>query len=98
MGGQPKSDAWGEMSRAVRRSAQEPTDAIPQNQRDAARILFTLGRRGCQSDYCCVRFLYVDRLRRSASEKRPAHRGTRARRSRQRRALCDRRWQGNDKS
>ena len=39
MGGQPKSDACGEMSRAERRSAQES-----HNQRDAARILFTLGR------------------------------------------------------
>jgi len=48
MGGQPKSDACGDLSRAVRRSAQEPTEAIPQNQRDAARILFTLGRGGCQ--------------------------------------------------
>jgi hypothetical protein len=33
MGGQPKSDACGEMSRAVRRSAREPTEVIPQNQR-----------------------------------------------------------------
>src|ERR1700678_4745736 len=48
MGGQPKSDACGDLSRAVRRSAQEPTEAIPQNRRDAARILFTLGRGGCQ--------------------------------------------------
>jgi hypothetical protein len=48
MGGQPKSNACGNMSRAVRRSAQEPTEAIPQNQRDAVGILFTLGRGGCQ--------------------------------------------------
>ena len=40
MGGQPKSDACGDLSRAVRRSAQEPSKAIPQNQRTAARILF----------------------------------------------------------
>jgi hypothetical protein len=38
MGGQPKSNSCGDMSRAVRRSAQEPTEAIPQNQPDAVGI------------------------------------------------------------
>jgi hypothetical protein len=48
MGGQPKSNACRDMSSAVRDSAQEPTEATPQNQRDAVEILFTLGRGGCQ--------------------------------------------------
>jgi hypothetical protein len=52
MGGQPESDACRDRSRAVRRSAQERTEAIPQNQRNAARILFTLGRGGCQLVNC----------------------------------------------
>jgi hypothetical protein len=40
MGGQPKSNACGDASSAVRHWAQEPTEAIPQNQRDAVGILF----------------------------------------------------------
>jgi len=48
MGGQPERDASRDMSRATRRSALEPTEAIPQNQRHAVGILFPLGRGGCQ--------------------------------------------------
>jgi hypothetical protein len=46
MGGQPKSNAWGDTSSAVRHSAQEPTEATSQNHWDAVGI--TLGRGGCQ--------------------------------------------------
>src|ERR1700733_6468531 len=55
LGGQPKSNACGDMSRAVRRLAQEPTEAVPQNHRDAVGILFTLGRGGCQEQERCPR-------------------------------------------
>jgi len=48
MGGQPKSNACGDTSSVARHVAQEPTEAIPQNQRDAVGILFTLGRGGGQ--------------------------------------------------
>src|SRR6266851_8589557 len=49
MGGQPKSEASSLSSAEVRRLWEEPTEAIPQNQREAAGILFLLGRGGCQS-------------------------------------------------
>src|SRR5467141_1601381 len=48
MGGQPKSEASSLSSAEVRRLWEEPTEAIPQNQREAAGILFLLGRGGCQ--------------------------------------------------
>ena len=48
MGGQPKSEASSWSSAEVRRLWEEPTEAIPQNQREAAGILFLLGRGGCQ--------------------------------------------------
>ena len=42
MGGQPKSEASSLSSAEVRRLWEEPTEAIPQNQREAAEILFLL--------------------------------------------------------
>src|SRR6267143_599792 len=62
MGGQPKSEASSWSSAEVRRLWEEPTEAIPQNQREAAGILFLLGRGGCQKIVCnmcvwCVRWL-----------------------------------------
>src|SRR6266705_2269175 len=48
MGRQPKSEASSLSSAEVRRLWEEPTEAIPQNQREAAGILFLLGRGGCQ--------------------------------------------------
>jgi hypothetical protein len=48
MGGQPKSEASSLSSAEVRRLWEEPTETIPQNQREAAGILFLLGRGGCQ--------------------------------------------------
>src|SRR5437762_10415161 len=48
MGGQPKSEASWLSPAEVRRLWEEPTEAIPQNQREAAGILFLLGRGGCQ--------------------------------------------------
>jgi hypothetical protein len=44
MGGQPKSNACGDTSSAVRHSAQKHSESTPQNQRDAVGILFTLAR------------------------------------------------------
>jgi len=43
VGGQPKSEASSWSSAEVRRLWEEPTEAIPQNQREAAGILFLLG-------------------------------------------------------
>jgi hypothetical protein len=48
MGGQPKSEASSLSSAEVRRLWEEATETIPQNQREAAGILFLLGRGGCQ--------------------------------------------------
>src|SRR6267378_5044052 len=50
MGGQPKSEASSWSSAEVRRLWEKPTEAIPQNQREAAGILFLLGRGGCQTN------------------------------------------------
>src|SRR6266513_1618164 len=48
MGRQLKSEASSWSSAEVRRLWEEPTEAIPQNQREARGILFLLGRGGCQ--------------------------------------------------
>src|SRR5712691_8363090 len=48
MGGPPKSAASSWSSAELRRLWEEPTEAIPQNQREAAGILFLLRRGGCQ--------------------------------------------------
>jgi len=49
MGGQPKSKASSQSSAEVRRLWEEPTEVIPQNQRETVGILSLLGRGGCQS-------------------------------------------------
>jgi len=57
MGGQPNSKASSQSSAGVRRLWEEPTEVIPQNQRETVGILSLLGKGGCQLslDSVCLR-------------------------------------------